>query len=56
MPRAAEAHYCHPDTSPVSTDAFASVCKETASANVQTDDLDIAALTHFLMDCQWTIK
>ena len=68
-PRAAEAHYCQPDTSSsVSTDASASVRKETASASmqketasasVQTDDMDIAALTHFfnglLVDDQMTV-
>ena len=46
-PRAAEAHYCQPDTSSVSTHACASVIKETASASVQTDDMDIDALAHF---------
>ena len=45
-PRAAEAHYCQPDTSSVSTHTCTSVHKETASASVQTDDMDIAALAH----------
>ena len=46
-PRAAEAHYCELDKSSVSIhNNCVSVHKATTSASVQTDDVDVSALTH----------
>ena len=47
-PREAEAHYCEPDRSSVNIkNSCASVHKTTASASVQTDDVDVSVLiTH----------
>lgn len=45
-PKAAEAHYCMPDTSAVSAHTCASIHKAaTVSANVQTDDVNVSTIT-----------